>query len=216
MNGSLRANEGEYKSGMTWRLRRVLPRCSVALAILFLLGMISTSLRADYLANTDLKDGFAWWHGDGEPAFLTPDGTEGAEDDPHVIPVIKIRLSKGESSAVDQEYETKDDPKGLHVHIEVYASDDFKRSMFADDYSDDINWKSTGTYSGNEQEVPNADFWIHDSPSGVYHMADLKPGQWVSIDCHFNATTPADERTIFFGVPPGDGTIYIRNASVTP
>jgi hypothetical protein len=188
----------------------------LALAFLFFVGSDPSLLRADYLNNADLKEGFAWWHGDGEPAFLNPDGTEGAEGDKGVVPVIRIRLSKGESHAVCQDYETPDEPKGLRVHLEVFASDDFKRSAFADDYSDDINWRSTGTYYGRDQEIPGTDFWLHDSPSGLYQLSDLKPGQWASIDCSFDATTPTDGRTLSFNVPPGEGTVYIRNASVMP
>jgi hypothetical protein len=190
------------------------PLSPVALAVLFLAGMMPLAVRADYLANTDLSAGFACWHGQGEPAFLNPDGTEGAEGDKGVVPVIRIALSKNSGRAVYQEIDTKDEPKGLHVRVEVYASSDFKRSTFADDYSSDINWKSTGTYSGADV-TPNADFWIHDMPSTVYQLADLKPGQWVTVEFSFDASTPVDERTIYFGVPPGTGTVYIRNASVT-
>ena len=187
----------------------------IALVVVVLVGLMSSPIRADYLANTDLKEGFAWWHGDGEPAFLNPDGTEGAEGDKDVVPVIKIHLSKNQSRSVYQEYETKDDPKSLHVTLQVFASADFKRSAYADDYSSDINWKSTGTYNGADQEVPNADFWLHDVPGGLYQLSDLKPGDWTSIDCSFDCTTSADSRTLYFNAPPGEGTVYIRNASVT-
>jgi hypothetical protein len=176
--------------------------------------VLAMPARANYLGNTDLQQGFAFWHGAGEPAFLSSDGSEGAEGDKGVVPVIKIALSKGESRAVTQTYETKDDPKSLHVRLEVYASADFKRSVFAEDYSDDINWKSNGQYFGSDTEVPQADFWVHDSPSGLYQLAALKPGQWVTIEFDFDATRPTDERTIFLGVPPGEGTIYVRNPSV--
>ena len=101
--------------------------------------MVPLSLQADYLKNTDLSEGFACWHGDGDPAFLDPDGNEADDGDKGAVPVIKITLSKGESHAVYQEYETKDNPKGLHIRVEVYASEDFKRSAFASDYSEDIN-----------------------------------------------------------------------------
>jgi hypothetical protein len=186
----------------------------IAVMSVILFGVAWLPIRADYLTNSDLKQGFAWWHGDGEPAFLNPDGTEGSEGDKDVIPVIKIHLSKGESRSVYQEYETKDAPKSLHVTLQVYASDDFKRSAYADDYSSDINWRSTGTYYSIDQEIPNADFWIHDVPSGLYQLSDLKPSEWTSIDCSFDCTTVADERTLFFNAPPGEGTIYIRKASV--
>ncbi len=187
----------------------------VVLAAFFLVGTVPLSLRADYIQNADLSQGFACWHGDGEPTFLDPDGTEGTADDKGAVPVIKITLSKDEPSSVYQDIETKDEPKSLKVRIEVYASGDFKRSPFADDYSSDINWKSTGTHYESEQETPDADFWIHDMPSTIYALSDLKPGQWVTVECEFDASTPVDERTVSFCVPPGEGTVYIRNASVT-
>ena len=190
------------------------PLSPVTLAVLFLMGTVPLSAHADYLVNADLSQGFACWHGDGEPVFLDPDGTEGSADDKGAVPAIRISLSKNEARSVNQEIETKDEPKSLHVKVEVYASADFKRSPFADDYSSDINWKSSGTYYG-DQETPNADFWIHDMPSTLYQLSDLKPGQWVTVECDFDASTPADERTVSFNVPPGVGTVYIRNASVT-
>ena len=191
------------------------PPSPIALVVFVLVGMLPFSLRADYLKNTDLSEGFACWHGDGDPAFLDPDGTEVDDSAKGAVAVIKIPLSKGELRAVYQQYETKDNPKGLHFHLEVYASFDFKRSSFASDYSDDINWRSTGIYYG-DQETPNADFWIHDMPSTLYKLANLVPGEWVTIDCDVDVTTPADGGIVYFGVPPGVGTIYIRNASVTP
>ena len=53
-------------------------------------------------------------------------------------------------------------------------------------------------------------------PSTVYKLADLVPGQWVTVDCGFDVTSPAEGGTVYFAVPPGEGTVYIRNASVTP
>jgi len=200
---------------MNMRLCVRRPLSPIALVAFMIAGISPLSLQADYLKNSDLSKGFACWHGDGDPAFLNPDGTEADDGDNGAVAVIKIPLSKGESRAVYQEYETKDNPKGLHVHVEVYASDDFKRSAFASDYSSDINWRSTGTYKG-DQETPNADFWIHDMPSAIYKLADLVPGQWVTVDCAFDVTSPTDGGTVYFAVPPGEGTIYIRNPSMTP
>jgi hypothetical protein len=198
------------------RRNRLVPRAGLvaALAAFVWAGMMPLSLHADYLKNTDLKEDFAFWHGDGDPAFLNPDGTESDDGDKGAIPVIRIPLSKGEGRSVYQECEIKDDPKSLHIRVEVYASLDFKRSTFASDYSDDINWRSTGIYYG-DQETPNADFWIHEMPGTIYQLSDLKPGEWVTVDCQYDITSPADQRTIYFGVPPGEGTVYIRNPSVS-
>src|ERR1700734_2064016 len=106
----------------------------ITLAVLILAGMIPFSLQADYLKNTDLKEGMAGWHGDGEAAFLNPDGTEGAEGDPNVIPVIKIALSKGSPRAVYQDYETRDNPKTLNFKVDIFASSDYQRSKSVNDY----------------------------------------------------------------------------------
>ena len=194
-------------------MRSLLP---VTLAVLFLAGLMSFSLQADYLKNTDLKEGFACWNGDGEAAFLNPDGTEGAEGDKGVIPVIKLVLSKGESRAVYQEYETKDDPKTQHIRVQVYASNDFKRSTFATDYSPEINWKAGGTWYWTGEEIPNVDFWIRGSPGFIYKLANLKPGQWVTVDGRWDSPPPAEDRAVYFVVPPGEGTVYLRNAAATP
>ena len=87
----------------------------LTLAALILMGMMPFSLQADYLKNTDLKEGLAGWHGDGESAFLKLDGNEGAEGDPDVTPVIKISLSKGQPRSVYQDYETRDNPNTQHL-----------------------------------------------------------------------------------------------------
>src|SRR5258708_3026421 len=114
------------------------------LATLLLAGMMPFSLQADYLKNTDLKGGLAGWHGEGVAAFFNPGGAEAREGDKGVIPVIKIALSKSQPHSVYQEYETRDNPKTQHIQVEVYASNDFKRSTFASDYSREINWKPGG------------------------------------------------------------------------
>jgi hypothetical protein len=196
------------------RLRR--PPSPLTLAALILAGMIPLSLQANYLINTDLSEGLAGWRGDGEAAFLNPDGTEGVEGDKGVIPVIKIALSKGEPRAVYQEYETKDDPKTQHLRIEVFASLDFKRSTFASDYSSDLNWHAGQTWYWTGEAIPNVDFWIRGAPGFLYKLANLKPGEWVTVDGRWDSPPPAEDRTVSFFVPPGDGAVYIRNPSATP
>ena len=185
------------------------------LAILFLAGVVPLSLGADYLKNTDLSEGFACWHGDGEPAFLNPDGTEGQEGDKGVIPVIKLPLSKGQPRSIYQEFETNDDPKSQHLRVQVYASSDFKRSTFATDYSSDINWKPGSIWYWSGECVPNVDFWIRGAPGYLYKMANLKPGQWVTVDGRWDSAPPAEDRSVYFFVPCGDGVVYLRNMSAT-
>jgi len=175
------------------------------------------ALRADgYLKNTDFKEGLAGWHGDGEAAFLNPDGSEGAEGDKGVVPVIKIALSKGQSRTVYQDYETRDNPKTQHVRIEVYASSDFKRSKFTNDYSSDINWPAGSTWYWTGEKTPNVDFWIRGAPGFLYKLANLKPEQWVTVEGRWDSAPPAENRTVAFIVPPGDGTIYIKNPQAGP
>jgi hypothetical protein len=201
---------------MAARVRFMRALSPITLAVLILAGMMPFSLRADYLKNTDLKEGLAGWHGDGESAFLNPDGTEGAEGDKGVIPVIKLVLSKGQVRVVYQDYETRDNPKTQHLRVEVYASSDFKRSKFASDYSSDINWKPGGVWYWTGEAVPNVDFWIRGAPGYLYKLANLKPGEWVTVDGQWDTPPPAEDRTICFIVPPGDGTVYLRKPSATP
>lgn len=188
----------------------------LTLAAVFLAGMMNFSLQADYLKNADLSEGLSCWRGDGETAFLNPDGTEGAEGDKGVIPVIKVALSKGSPRSVYQDYETKDNPKTQHIRVEVFASSDFKRSTFATDYTPQINWRAGQIWYWSAEAVPNVDFWIRGAPGFLYKLANLKPGEWVTVDGRWDSPPPAEDRTVAFVVPPGDGAIYIRKAAATP
>ena len=185
------------------------------MAAFLLAGLMAITVQADYLSNTDFKEGLSCWHGDGEPAFLNPDGTEGAEGDKGVIPVLKIALSSGQSRAVYQDYEATDNPKTQHIKVEVYASADFKRSKFASDYSQEINWRAGQTWYWSAEAIPNVDFWIRGSPGFIYKLANLKPGQWVKVDGRWDSAPPGEDRTVSFIVPPGTGTVYIRNPSAS-
>jgi hypothetical protein len=199
------------------RLNRLRPKAAVVMAaIVFLAGITTLSLEANYLTNTDLKDGFAGWNGDGEAAFLTADGIEGADGDKGVIPVIKLPLSKGQARGVYQEIETKDNPSTFHARVQVYASNDFQRSKFASDYSSEINWRPGSVWYWSAECVPNVDFWIRVGPGYMYKLANLKPGQWVTVDAKWDSPMAAEDRAVYFFVPPGDGTVYIKNPSVTP
>ncbi len=139
-------------------LRR--PCSSATLLALFLAGMMPLSIRADYLKNTDLAEGFACWHGDGDPAFLNPDGTEGAEGDKGVVAVIKIPLSPDEPRAVYQEYDTGTDPKSEDIKVQVFASSDFKRSTVPGDYTPNAECKPGDAFGQAAVVVPNVDFWL--------------------------------------------------------
>jgi hypothetical protein len=178
--------------------------------------MMPFLLQADYLKNTDLKEGLASWHGDGDAAFLNPDGTEGAEGDKDVIPVIKIALSKGSPRTVYQDYETRDNPTSQHLRVDVYASSDFKRSTFASDYSPNINWHAGATWYWTGVAIPNVDFWIRGAPGFLYKLANLTPGQWVTVEGQWDSSPLAEDRVVAFIIPPGDGTIYLKNPSATP
>jgi hypothetical protein len=183
---------------------------------LVLVAVTALAVQADYLSNGDLKNGIVGWHGDGEAAFLNADGTEGAEGDAGVTPVIKLALSKGQPRAVYQEYETRDNPTTQHIRVDVFASNDFKRSTFASDYSTDINWKPGGVWYWSAGAIPKVDFWIRGSPGFIYKLANLKPGQWVTVDGRWDSPPPGEDRAVYFFVPAGEGTVYLKNAVATP
>jgi len=185
---------------MATLLRRLSP---LILTAALLMGMASLALCDNYLKNADFKEGSQMWRGDGQAAFLKPDGTEGEEGDPGAIPVIKIALSKGQLHSVFQEFQTADAPGKLHIKVEVYASVDFKRSNRASDYQTD-------------DYMPNTDFMIRFLPDYFQRMANLKPGEWVTVEGTLMSPTPSEVRSVYFMVPPGDGVIYIKNPSVTP
>ena len=76
----------------------------------------SFALSDNYFKNGDLKEGSQGWHGDGRAAFLKPDGTEGDENDPGAVPVLRIALTRGQPRAIFQEFSPKDAPGKLHIH----------------------------------------------------------------------------------------------------
>jgi hypothetical protein len=184
--------------GIPWK-RAALATCLTSL----LMGAALLPLRAEYLRNTDFKEGSQLWRGDGQAAFIKPDGTECGEGDPDAIPVLRVVLAKGHPCAIRQDYLTPDNPRIQHLQVEVYASIDFKRSRFASDYD-------------SEDSIPNADFCIRARPGDADSNADLKPGQWVTVKGSVDSAPPSNERTIVFMIPPGEGIIYIRNPSATP
>jgi hypothetical protein len=190
----------------------------IVLAVILLAGMIPLTLHAqdNYLKNTDLKDGLTGWQGDGEATFLHSDGTEGLEGDKDVIPVIKITLSKGGPRAVYQKYETRNNPNTEHISVEVYASSDFKRSTFISDFTPNVSWSTSGVFYRWNEVTPNFDFWIRGAPGFIYKVANLTPGDWVTVNGVWNRVMPAVDRTVWFFVPPGEGTVYIKNPSATP
>jgi len=173
------------------------------LTVGLLLGMASLALCDNYLKNADFKEGSQLWRGDGQAAFLKPDGTEGSENDPGAVPVIRVALSKGQARDVYQEFQTRDVPGKLHFKVQVYASIDFKRSNHASDYQSD-------------GPMPNTDFMIRSLPEYYEQTAKLKPGEWVTVEGTWTSPMSSDNRTVYFMVPPGEGVIYIKNPSVTP
>jgi hypothetical protein len=185
------------------------------LAAVVTIGLFPLVLQADLLKDNDMKEGVSVWKGDGQAAFLNPDGTEGAEGDKGVIQVVKMPLSKSTPRYIYQDYDAPPDLGSLNVSVEVYASADFKRSSFASDYSQDIHWKPGGTWYWVAEAVPNVDFWIRGSPGYQYKLASLKPGAWVTVKAKWDPGAPATDRSICFFVPPGEGTIYIRKATAS-
>ncbi len=187
------------------------PLLSTGIAVITL-ALISP-LHADYFKNGDLKEGIAGWHGDGERVFLKADGTEGADGDADVIPVIKLKLSSGQPREVSQEINLHDSPTTLHVKIEIFASADFKRSAFPQDYTK--TWK-TGTYYWSNIIIPSCDFWIRGGPGWFYKLAQATPGSWSTVEGSFDNLESVQTRVISFCVPPGSGTLYLKNATAVP
>ena len=175
----------------------------LAVGLVMVMGMASLGLADNYLKNTDFKEGSQLWHGDGQGAFLKPDGTEGSEDDPGAIPVIRIPLTKTQVHTVFQDFSTHDAPGKLHITLQVYASLDFKRSKVASDYQTDDG-------------MPNADFLLRYLPDYFEQTAKLKPGEWVTVQATYSSPQPLEDRRICFMVPPGEGVVYFKNPSVTP
>jgi hypothetical protein len=161
------------------------------------------ALGDNYLKNADFKEGSQMWRGDGQQAFLKPDGTEGQDGDPGVTPVIRVNLSPGQRRVVYQEFQVHDSPATLHIKLDVYASIDFKRSTRADDYASD-------------DPMPNTDFMVRLVPEYFQQTFDtVKPGEWVTLKADWSSPQATEDRAIYYFIPPGVGVLYIKNPVVT-
>ncbi|HEX4141208.1 MAG TPA: hypothetical protein VHY09_12725 [Candidatus Methylacidiphilales bacterium] len=177
--------------------------------------LIPLALRADFLTDNTMQEGLSVWKGDGEVAYLNADGTEGQQGDQGVTQCIKITLSKSHPRYIYQDYTAPADLAHLNVTVEVYASFDFKRSKFPDDYSQDQHWTSGSTWYWSAETVPNVDFWMRGAPGYQYKMQNLKVGQWNTVKAGWDPGASATDRAICFFVPAGEGAIYIRKATAT-
>jgi hypothetical protein len=184
-------------------------------ALVLLAGVGSTGCRGDaLLKNGNLQDGISAWHGDGHMAYLAADGTEADDATPNTTPVIKLRLSH-DPEAVYQEFETHDSPTSLNIQVDAMASADFKRSPDKSVYT--TTWAPGGTwYWTGPPAIPAADFWIRGGPGWFYRLTDLTAGVWTTVKGHFESIQGTDEHSVYFCVPPGTGSVYIKNAVVTP
>jgi hypothetical protein len=186
------------------------------MTVIIALSCIGTfSLSADpILRNGDLSEGLAGWHDDGRLTYLNPDGTEADDASSGAIPVIKLHLS-GDPRLVSQEYETHDSPTTLNISVQVMPSADFKRST--DDSLYSAKWSPGGTWYWSALVVPTSDFWIRGGPGWYYKLCDaLKPGKWTTVNGHFENLAPTEDHVVYFCVPPGDGSLYLKNAVVSP
>jgi len=145
------------------------------------------------------------WSGDGQAAFLKPDGTEGSDSDPGVIPVMRVGLSASQTRTIYQEFHPQDAPGKVTITVQAYASLDFKRSKHAEDYQ-------TEDYMG----MPITDFLIRYLPDYYQQSYSLKPGKWVTLKASFGGQQAADDRAVYFIVPPGVGVVYIKSPAVIP
>jgi hypothetical protein len=189
-------------------------------------------LSAEYLKNADLSEGLSCWEGNGEAVYLKPDGTEGANTDTDAIPVLKVVLSPTQKTVVSQEISTTDQPTHLHIQVDIFASKNFKRSTTASDYTTfttarrangemvyaAVNARPGAVLYSDNPLVPSVDFWIQANSAQSYaiKMTNLKPGTWTTLAADFQKLTPGSDWTISFCVPPGAGTIYLKNPSVVP
>ncbi len=180
-------------------------RAQIAWLMVAILLLVAApgALADNLLKNADFKEGSQLWRGDGQQAYLKPDGTEGTELDKDAVPVLRIALSRGMRRTVFQEFRMTVAANQLNINVQVYASIDFKRSAHAEDYvSDDY--------------TPNADFSCRMMPGYNQRMAALKPGEWTNVKMTMMIPQVADERVIYFFVPPGQGVVYLKNPSVSP
>jgi hypothetical protein len=184
-----------------------------------LLGLLEIPVPANELTNSDLSNGLEGWHGDGFIVFLNPEGSEGQEGDGTATPVIKIHLTN-EPHFVCQELRTINSSNILTVKVDIMPSSDFKRSNIDDDYNRSW-WGVDGTWyqHGGPLAIPAVDFWIRCSNGGrewAYKLANTTAGQWTTVIGKFKGMSPIEGREIYFCVPIGKGSIYLKNFSVEP
>ncbi len=177
------------------------------LAAGMLLGTAASAFCDNLFQNADFKEGTQGWHGDGRAVFLRPDGTEGSETDPGVIPVLRLALAKGHPLSVYQTIRSKDAIGKLNLSVQVYASIDFKRSTHASDYE-----------LQDEFTMPVVDFMIRLVGGGDFGEWDsqLKAEQWVTVNGALSVSNTTDEHSLYFVVPPGEGYVYIKNPALKP
>jgi hypothetical protein len=189
----------------------------LAVFTLLLVSSVRPLFADPVLHNGDLSAGLSGWHGDGELTYVMPDGTEAPDATTGGIPAIKLHLS-GEPHAVYQEYDTRKMPGKQDITVEAMPSLDFKPSKDASSYS--IDWKGgTGTYYWSDLVVPKADFWIRGIGTDFmwyYQLASLKQGVWIKVEGKFQHLSQSETHTVNFCVPPGEGSVYLRNAVVAP
>ncbi len=181
----------------SWRL--------LLLAVGMLLGTAAPAFCDNLLQNADFKEGTQGWHGDGRAVFLRPDGTEGSETDHGVISVLRVSLAKGHPLSVYQVIRSKDAIGKLNLSVQVYASIDFKRSTHPSDYE-----------LQDEFNMPVVDFLVRLMPDYWDIDGTLKAGEWVTVKDSWSGSSTADERSVFFVVPPGEGYVYIKKPTLTP
>jgi hypothetical protein len=183
-----------------------------------LVGLLEIPVPANELTNSDLSNRLDFWHGDGFIVFLNPDGSEGQEGDGTVTPVIKINLTN-EPHFVYQELRTISSSNILTVKVDIMPSSNFKRSDIDHDYN--RNWSVEGTWykHGGPLAIPAVDFWIRCSNGAkewAYRLANITAGQWTTVIGRFMGMRPIEGREIYFCVPTGEGSIYLKNFSVEP
>jgi hypothetical protein len=189
-----------------------------AAVLITALALCALPVRAgENLANSDLKEGMAGWHGDGSLVFLNPDGTEGSEGDPGVTPVIKLELTRSGVRSVYQEVSVRDQSTQIAYKVEISAASKIVRSTSRDDYTSELFDYHTGDFHWTAIGTCNTDFWLRagSDPNWYYVLGQPSVGQWTTVSGSASVDPNSNSLNVLYCVPPGEGAVYLRNPSAS-
>lgn len=166
-------------------------------------AFIQTSSAKEIIANSDFANGRTNWEVDGsvEAAAEPAKG-------------LVVNLNARHWTFLRQEIRlNKKGQSNLDVKIELTPSANFKPADKSDEYATDLDWEQ-GNYGWSAWVTPKCDFMVVVGTGGwEYRIRKLKPGQDQTIGVDFKKLK--GERTQFIiAIPPGEGTLTLRLASV--